>query len=341
MRAASLVSILAVAFNMNLSFGQLSWKINLEAGSYSTSNSILKEKSDFSLRSEGDVKYNYETQSSKSFLQLKVRPEIFGISNKLYALKLKASGGFVQTYENYDWGVNFSAQNHSYSGESISANFTSYFLQTNISYPISNTSVLLPNAGYAYQNIDFNGRRSIDIIFMDLKLESSFNQYFRFGYGLYGEKFTLLNEQYLFNRSNENTNSGFRIGPQISVNYIRSLIISGEVRFLIHESKVTRYPSYEQLFRFVGGKILTEDLTLMLLIDFYTRNFTEKFSNRSESNLLYTPINLENRFYLKLSYDFDDSLELFSKVGYSKEYLYDRDLSLSGWNVSVGISLNN
>ncbi|MBM4176801.1 MAG: hypothetical protein FJ213_11620 [Ignavibacteria bacterium] len=337
-----LFSLIALmTFNINISYCQLKWKLNLETGNYSTSNTILKEKNDLSIRSEGEVKYNYDAQSSKAFIQIQARPEIFGILNKLYTFKLKAFGGFYKSNENYDWGINFSAQNHFYSGETITADFATYFIQTNLSYPVSSVGLLVPNIGYAYQNINFNGRRSIDVYFADLKFEQLFNQYFRIGYGIYGERFILVNKQNFLNLSEENSNSGFRAGPQLSINYIRDFFLSGEARFLFHESKVTQYPSYETLFRFIGGKILTEDLTLMLLVDFYARKFSNENSQSKSSNLLYTPINLENRFYLKLSYDVDENWEIFSKAGYSKEYLYDRDLSLSGWSFSIGLSLTN
>ncbi len=341
MKAILLCAMSLIFFTSNLSLGQIKWNLNLEAGSYTANNTILKEERDFSIRAEGEFKYNYETPDSKAFLQLQARPEVLGVLNKLNTIKLRAAGGFFQYYDNYDLGINFSAQNHNYSGEVIAANLTSYFLRANYSQLLSDEISAEPAFGYAYQNVDFNGRRTTDTYFADIKVEQAFNQYFRLGYGIYGEKFTLVNKFNFFNLSRDNSNSGLRIGPQISLYYLSGFMLNSEIKFLFHKSDLTDFPSYEALIRFAGGKLLATDFTLLLLIDFYTRKFSYKNPKNENSNLLYTPINIENRFYLKLSYDADDHWEIFSKAGYSKEYLYDRDLSLSGWNISIGLSLTN
>jgi len=43
---------------------------------------------------------------------------------------------------------------------------------------------------------------------------------------------------------------------------------------------------------------------------------------------------------LKIAYEIDNNLEVYTKGGYFKDNLYEDTFSLEGWNAMVGIELN-
>jgi len=84
--------------------------------------------------------------------------------------------------------------------------------------------------------------------------------------------------------------------------------------------------------------MISGEWSVFLLADYYTRNFKTK--NSTDNNLLYTPINLENRIYIKLGYELKNSFEIYLRSGYTNESLYKNNLSIKGWNIMVGIEVN-
>ncbi|MGE5399973.1 MAG: hypothetical protein ACM3S2_06200, partial [Ignavibacteriales bacterium] len=56
--------------------------------------------------------------------------------------------------------------------------------------------------------------------------------------------------------------------------------------------------------------------------------------------LLYSPTNLENRILLKFGYDLNEGVEIYSRMGYSKEDIIDT-FSFSDWSIMLGIEIRN
>jgi hypothetical protein len=118
------------------------------------------------------------------------------------------------------------------------------------------------------------------------------------------------------------------------------MVISSDYRFLIHESKYTKNLSYEHWIRFVAGTIFLGEWSVFILADYYSRKFRLLGNPEFLINPLYSPLNLENRVYLKISRILTENLEAYSKVGYFKDNLYENEFSIEGWNFLLGIELS-
>jgi len=119
---------------------------------------------------------------------------------------------------------------------------------------------------------------------------------------------------------------------------VRNFIFSFDYQFLIHDSDITVYPSYDQWIRIMAGKSIVKNLTAFILIDYYKRDFEYREVN-DLTDLLYSPVNAENRIYFELSNTVKTNQKLYLKIGYFDEKLFYRDYSLSGWKGLIGFEI--
>jgi hypothetical protein len=174
----------------------------------------------------------------------------------------------------------------------------------------------------------------MDMILLDVEIVHRIFGNAGFGYGIYTEHFVLSNS------FEDMKNEGWRIGPHINFNYLKSFLINFDYRFLFHLSEITKSPSYEHWIRFVAGKLLTEKWSVFFMTDYYFRKYTIGKNLNNPYISLYTPINEDNRIYLKLAYSLLDFLEAYVKTGYFRENLYN-NYSFDGWNFLVGLEIGN
>ena len=90
----------------------------------------------------------------------------------------------------------------------------------------------------------------------------------------------------------------------------------------------------------MAGKIFFDYLSAFLLTDFNFYKYVKSGNYVEAVTPLYTPLNSENKIYLKIAYDLSDNVEIYTKTGYFKENLYEDKFSLEGWNAMIGIELN-
>jgi len=185
-----------------------------------------------------------------------------------------------------------------------------------------------------------NEKYKLDLFFADLKLISPVSSSIKFGYGFYFERFFIRNEIDRQNILTTNRNDGIRLGPQLNINYIRDFIINIDYRMLVHESDFIEYFSYEHWIRAVAGKIFFNYWSIFLLVDYNSYHFKKNEDYIEGITPLYTPLNLENRIYLKIAYELSNNFELYTKGGYFKDNLYEDTFSLEGWNALIGIEFN-
>ena len=317
---------------------QLSYQINPEIGFYNSSSSLLKNENGLLTRIEGKLSYLYETDYSSASLNVKARPELFGLNSQLTSFKFKAGGEYVRHEETFDWGINLTRQLNGINNNNIHINYDIFSLQGNATFfpvedfPIS--SVI----GYAYQNVSSGSEQNLDLVFGEVKANQIISSYLRLGYGLYTEKFTIENNPGNNYRAGTGSNSGYRIGPEVELNYIKEFLINFQYRFLFHASDVTSFPSYEQWIKFVAGKILFQDVSAFILI--YLREYKNATSSADKLSILYTPINQENYINFKTTYDLSESLNLYLKGGYFRENLIYNNYTFEGWNFVFGVELS-
>lgn len=322
----------------HISFCQVTWKTSLETGYYNSTGDGLTEQEDVQIKLEGQVKYNYQRKKQNASVHLRVRPELFGLKDQLRSMRFKAFGSYIYDFDNFVGGINITSQRHLFSGKNLEINYESFLLLGDVSFEIFNNTPAIASLGYAYHSLSAE-EQSLDLIFLDAKLNRIINSYLQFSYGAYGEKFVVRGLTRINYILQKNKNSGWRLGPKVNLSYIRDFIFNFEYRFLLHGSQLTAFPSYEHWLRVVTGKIFGERWSVFLLADYYTRKFTIKNLTSTDNNLLYTPMNLENRIYLKLGYEINQSTEIFFKSGYFNESLYKNNLSFKGWNGMIGVEV--
>jgi hypothetical protein len=324
----------------SLMLAQLSWKLNLGGGYYTSQGAAQLNNKDFLLQLDGDLGYLYKKKNKMLAFAVRVRPELYGFSNQFKVLKFRGKGSYLHKGNTYDWGIHFVNHRFVYSGLSIEQKYNNLLLQSNLQWFRDPRTYYNISAAYAYQSTDYYGDLHLDLIFLDGTRYKMHNRYFKVGYGLYLERFYIKHDMNLSYTFEKKSNSGWRVGPLISINYLKNFYIKFDYRFLFHFSEMTNYPSYEQRVRLVTGIIFFTDWSLFIIADYYTRNLTHKESEPEQVALLYTPINLENRIYLKVSYNLENDIELYSKFGYFKENLFYYDQNLNGWSGVIGIEIS-
>ncbi len=320
---------------------QIKFKASAETGYYKNTGTSIVEQSDLYTSFDGQIGYKFNDEKRSANFSLRLRPEFYGFENRMQTLKFRAEGSYTQNEEGFDWGARLNRQRYSFNGNNINLAFDSFnlifdgdlfFLKEN---PVSIT------AGYGFQNISNDTKQNLDSYFFDGRIIQLLNQFTKVGGGIYIEKFSVSGSSIFPYQNLLDKNNGWRFGPQINFNYLKDAVINFDYRFMFHSSSITNNPSYEQWLRLVAGKLLSERWSAFLLSDFYFRKFSLNQSGENNLNLLYTPMDFENRIYLKVGYELNDFFELYIRTGYFKENLVSDKFSYSGWNALIGIEAGN
>lgn len=321
---------------------QFAWKLNGEAGYLSSaSESMLGKSSNLLGRLEGQCNYNYTEDNNSASVSLKLRPELYEGDKSLSSLKGRIAGNYSMEFEKFGWDLNITAQKQLYRYNSLNADFSSVVLQSDFSIYTGESDAFCFSAGYATNDIKYEGTRAMDMLFFNAFLNLSLNPYVNTGPGIYLESFICKSPYSTYSGQAQGLNKGLRFGPELSFNYLHNYILSFNYRYLLHKSDLTNFPSGEHLIRFMTGKSIGDNWTIFLLADYYTRNFSLKSQSEKDISLLYTPLDLESHIYVKLGYDIKENLEIYTKYGYSAENLYINNNAIKGWNLMLGLALKS
>jgi hypothetical protein len=331
-------SFILSLFPLIIILAQFSYKLNYEAGYFKNTESNYERQNDFQTSCDGLIKYEDDEDDKNISCEIRIRPELYGIKNKLNILKLRAKGNYYKYEENYNWGLNLSVQKYFYKNSTIDINYENLMLNGDMRFSLSDDLYLYLSPGFAYQRINSNGFRDLDLIFLEAKLENSLSKYFALGYGFYSEKFFIEDKPALPDLKLKN--NGWRIGPLLNLKYSHDLILSTGYQFLFHFSEVTHNISFEQSIRIIFGKILDPHWSIFILVDLYFRRYLLNESIDKIQGVIYSQMNSENRFYLKTAYELWDGFELYSKSGYARENLDYITYKIAGWNVVFGVDLD-
>ncbi len=220
MSPKTLILVFLFIVSSQINFAQFSLRLNAEGGYYqSTSKSTAGSgQKDATARIDGEVGYKYKNYKNNLSLKLRARPEIYGLSNNLKILKLKATGNYYFEDKNITWGFNLMGQKNNYSGRSVNLNFQDLIFMFESLTKINNTFSLSSNLGYGYQKISNDINQKMNLIFLDAEIINEVFRNAKIGYGIYSERF-FLNNKYNFEDTN---NKGWRIGPHVSFDYLKS-----------------------------------------------------------------------------------------------------------------------
>ncbi len=329
---------LLIAFYSKINFAQLSLRLNLEGGYYqSTSKSAVESgQKDATVRIDGEIGYKHKDDNRMFSFKLRARPEVYGFHDNLKILKLKATGNYFFTGDNITYGFNLTGQRNNYKGRNVDLNFQDFIFMFESLLEMGNGFSLSANLGYGNQEVSNDVNQKMDLLFLDTEIfQRAFNDA-RLGYGIYSERFVLTGNY----EAKDINNKGWRIGPHISFDYLKAFLVNFDYRFLFHISEITESPSYEHWIRLVAGKLLTENWSVFILTDYYFRKYTISKIIDNPYISLYTPINEDNRIYLKIGYSLSDIFEAYFKTGYFRENLFN-NYSFAGWNFLAGIEIEN
>ncbi len=323
-----------------VTFSQVEWRLNSEVGLFRSSGyGILREET-LLTRLDGFIKYKFEDDKRTASLSLRGRPEFYGSDNPINSIKVKGEADYFQVQKNFNWGINLSRQRNFFNNINYDFTYDVFTLVGDLSWFISDITTLNTSGGYAFQTIKGNEEYNLNLFFADIKFVSPIVSNIKFGYGFYAERFFIKNEIDRESMPEEFKNDGLRVGPQLSFNYLQDLIFNVDYRMLMHKSEFVDNLSYEHWIRVVAGKIFFDNWSAFLLIDYNSFSFKKAENYIEGVTPLYTPLNLENRIYIKLAYEISSSFELYTKGGYFKDNLYEDTFSLEGWNALIGIELS-
>ena len=337
------ISIFIPAFLILSSFIYAQIKIggSVESGYYRAEGTQSVEQNDLFTGLDGQLGYNYKNDRRRASIKLRIRPEFYGLNNQLNTLKIRGDVSYFQNENPFTWGVSLSDQKYNIKSSTFNLTYNTFILSGNVESYLNENLPISFTLGYGYQDIGYSGQQNLDLFFGDIRLFQMLSENLKFGYGMYLEKFSITGRSFNFTVVPGEENSGWRFGPEISLNYLGDEVINLEYRFLFHNSKYTDSPSIEHWIRLVAGKLITSHFSTFILIDYYIRNFKYVPDADKYSYLLYTTMNFDNRIFLKLSYEINNNVELYFRSGYFKENLYSNKYNFDGWNALFGIDLSN
>lgn len=317
---------------------QLSWKTSVESGYLNSTGDNITGLDEVQIKLEGLLKYDYEKEKEIASVYFRIKPELFGFNNVVRSLRLKGFCSYSYDFDNFVGGINLTSQRHIFAGNNLKINYESFLLSSDFNFEIKNGTSATINLGYAYQRLSTDEQNN-DIFFVDTRLNYEIDSNLKFSSGIYIEKFSIIAIDRTFYPYKKYSNIGWRLGPKLSLSFIKGIAANFEYSFLVHDSKLTLFPSYEHWVRVVMGKMISKNWSVFLLTDYYIRRFKLINPIYTESNLIYTPMNLENRIYIKIGFDISSTSEIFFKSGYFKENLYKNNMSFKGWNALIGFEI--
>ncbi len=335
---SELISIFILSTSVH---AQLNWNIYTEGGFFNSKDINSSQPRNLLFRMDGNANYFYSENDISASAKVRVRPEFYGFDNNFKSLKFKASGDYYKKQESMSWGINLTGQKNFYQNNNTNFNYSIFLLAVNSDWYEFEDYSISSQFGYAYQTASENIEQNLDLLFLDAKIIECLFPNNNSGLGFYIERFTIDNKYLSKFTNSPGTNKGWRYGPQISFDYLKNGLVSLEYRFLFHSSQVTEYPSYEHWIRFIAGKIFSERWSIFLLADYYNRRFTLKEEEPVESFLIYNPIDNENKINVKLAYEITDGFEVYLKSGYFKENFFDQRFNFKGWNMLLGLGIDD
>lgn len=336
-RFSIIASFLILIISSNIT-AQFTIRGNLESGFYKFTGDFLTNERGMIAALEGKLGYKFKEENTEASFELKARPEWFGLNKELFSFKFRGSGDLFRREEIFDWGVGITRHLNRISGSSINIDYDIFSIQGNATFYWFENTPVSATLGYAYQNIASSIRQNHDIVFAEGKVHDIFSSFFRTGYGLYIEKFLIERETIVNYTKRNESNQGFRLGPELEIYYLKDFVINGQYRLLFHFSDKTKSTSYEHWVRLVAGKFLFSGFSTFLLVDYFWRNI-KAGDDSNGINILYSPFNVENNISLKIGYELSGTFELYLKSGYFRNDIVYNNYTFKGWNFLLGVEL--
>lgn len=325
----------------DISFCQFNSRLDLEAGYMNIHNPLLNSEENIQMRAEGELSYNLSGGNSSFNANARFRPEWTGIETVLRSVKMGSQAGYLYEAESFALGVTAAAKRNLYNTYQPVISHDMMNIQGDFSYNLPSEIVLRLSPGYYRQIINFGSRQITDLLALNLSAGKSLFGSVNGEGGIYTEFFSVTEKPGKISIQKEYSLPGWKIGPELNFTYSEESIITLQYHFLLLNSENTEFPSNEQMVRFMAGLMPEENISFMLIADFYWHNIKVRNGTGYEeaSILNYTSLNFENRILLKIGYDVSENVEVYLRTGYSKEDLTNSNLSEKSWSLMAGLSL--
>jgi hypothetical protein len=330
-----ILAVSVIAFPFYSIAGDLSYKVSGESGATRSAVSAYAAANYLLFRLDGLLKYSGATGTNSWAIEGRLRPELFVGETNPTALSLNFKGNYLQRYSRFHWAVDYLIEKQIVDYGVVNVNFDFFRLGGQGFWFYRSGSMISFNLGYAYRDLNSRLEQSLDAAFGALDWFPVYSLSRKVAIGAYFENFRISRLRGFTGTGRQPHNRGWRFGPQFSLGYRKKIIISANYRFLLHQSDLTRAGSYEHWVRLMFGKLLSAKWSLFFLLDYFFRDYSPVIS--SDTELLYAPLDNQNHLYLKLEREITPQTDLFFRVGYLNENLIYRDLTFSGWRVTVGM----
>lgn len=326
----------------NSIFCQFGFRAGLEAGYFNIRNPILSDEENILMRAEGELSYANIGETGSFNALAFIRPEWYGTETMLRSVKMAVQGSYFQEGESSGWGITASAKRDLYKNFQPVIYHDLLSLQADFTSSLSSEISLRLSPGYYRQMVRYENEQAVDILSLDISAGHSFLPGLNAEGGIYTEGFSISEKPWNPLLQKENPSKGLKAGPELNLGYSAQCIITAQYRFLFLGSKNTRFPSNEQMIRFMAGTMASEKVSIMLLADYYWHKIKVRKGGADSwvSNLAYTSLNYENRILLKIGYDVTENAEVFCRTGYSKENILNGNFSEKSWSLMFGLSFS-
>ncbi|MGE5432756.1 MAG: hypothetical protein ACM3QX_16860 [Syntrophomonadaceae bacterium] len=336
----SFAILAGLIFYQNLVFCQLNSRLDLEAGYFNIQNPVLSSEENLLMRADGELSYDYSGDYSSFNTLARIIPEWSGIETGMRSLKMGAKAGYSMQTEASSYGITASAKRNLYKSYQPAICHDVLSLQGDYTYNLSSESILHLSPGYYRQTINYESKQTTENFMLNLAAEKSIYPGVTGEGGIYSELFSIREKSGSWPLQKEKFVPGWKIGPEVNITFSGEVIAALQYRFLLVNSKSTEFPSNEQMVRFMAGVMPEENVSIMLLADYYWHKIKviKGTSNDEVSILNYSSLNYENRVLLKIGYDVTEALEVYFRTGYSRENLLNDTFSEKSWSLMFGLS---
>lgn len=312
----------------------LHWKCSSEAGPYQTETIRLENTGNLLVRLDGSLQLRNKNPGHLAFLQLRFKPELYSFTESMSSVKMLASGRFERDFRRWSWSVGSEFRQYAYHNLPADLTLKMYSVLADFTRQLFPGNLLLLHISYYRREFANQSRNRLDAPVVQAKLVHRFSKYLRGSAGVYLLWFSIEDRQ---PQENWRTSDGVQRGPTLSLEYRRKILLNLDYHLLWHASQQTLSFSYTQRLSFLFGKMLSSKWSLFFLINYSDNHFSLKES--ANLNLLFYPLENENRVYLKLQCDLRTNRALYVKIGYLKDNLVGQSISLSGWQAVAGFRL--
>ncbi|MCB9258922.1 MAG: hypothetical protein H6612_06145 [Ignavibacteriales bacterium] len=316
-------------------FSQIGLKLNLESGAFLSVSNLTENSIQSVFKLFGSIDYKTKFENSNLQLSSKIRPQFY--DSEFHSFKYKLDGSYNYFLDNLVWRINISQTGDNYDLYLFDYSYNIFLITNNLE--LNASEELLVNLYFGYSNYKVNYSNTINssYFFVSALANKIINNYSFLGFGIYVQRFDTESKLTNLNLSS----LGWKYGPQIKAQYMRSFLFDAEYKFLIYNSNNTIFPSYEHNINLLSGVFLSKNVSLFLLAEFNFIRTTLKEGLSEENPIFYTPTQNENELYTKIAYKFNPTFSLYSKIGYFRENMYLDEYKLDGMNFLIGLELKN